>query len=169
MNSARILKLLALALATALLGAGAWWAQGSLKRLAWERQQFAQLQQELDSARRLLPEVQQREKLVRSINDVAQQVRRMGFDPDQWGERRLRRAQGPATRAEAAEFLGELGRGGAGQIFVADVFDIATVSPEASLFQPPVAGDQGLTLGVSGTLHFQTVSVPPVQSPRVTP
>ena len=93
----------------------------------------------------------------------------MGFDPDQWGERRLRRAQGPATRAEAAQFLGELGRGGAGQIFVADVFDIATVSPEASLFQPPVAGDQGLTLGVSGTLHFQTVSVPPVQSPRVTP
>ena len=169
MNSARILKLLALALATALLGAGAWWAQGSLKRLAWERQQFAQLQQELDGARRLLPEVEQREKLVRSIKDVAQQVQRMGFDPAQWGERRLRRAQGPATRAEAAQFLGEMGRGGAGQIFVADVFDIATVSPGASLFHPPVTGDQGLALGVTGTLHFQTLAASSPQSPRVTP
>lgn len=91
----------------------------------------------------------------------------MGFDPGQWGERRLRRPQGPATRAEAAQFLAELGRGGAGQVFVADLFDIATVSPGASLFHPPQPGDQGLTLGVSGTLHFQTVSVS--QSPRVTP
>lgn len=169
MNGARTFKLAFLALATALLGGGAWLAHGGLKRLAWERQQFAQLQLELDSARRLIPEVQQREKLVRSIKDVAQQVQRMGFDPAQWGERRLRRAQGPVTRAEAAQFLGELGRGGAGQIFIADVFDIATVSPEASLFQPPQAGDQGLTLGVTGTLHFQTVSVSQPPSPRVTP
>lgn len=101
---------------------------------------------------------------MRSIKEVAAQVDRMGFDPSQWGERRLRRAQGPATRAEAAQFLGELGRGGAGQIFVADVFDIATVSSDASLFHPPLPGDQGLTLGVTGTLHFQTVSVS--QSPR---
>ncbi|EER59388.1 hypothetical protein AcdelDRAFT_3039 [Acidovorax delafieldii 2AN] len=167
MNGPRTLKLAALALATALLGGGAWLAQSGLKRLAWERQQFAQLQLELDNARRLLPEVQQREQLVRSLKDVAQQVERMGFDPSRWGERRLRRAQGPATRVEAAQFLGDLGRGGAGQIFVADVFDIATVSPEAGLFQPPLAGDQGLTFGVTGTLHFQTVSVS--QSPRMAP
>ena len=167
MNGARTLKLVSLALATALLGGGAWLAHGGLKQLARERQQFAQLQSELDNARRLLPEVQQREQLVRSIKEVAQQVERMGFDPGQWGERRLRRPQGPATRAEAAQFLAEFGRGGAGQVFVADLFDIATVSPGASLFHPPQPGDQGLTLGVSGTLHFQTVSVS--QSPRVTP
>ncbi len=159
MNATRTLKLVSLALATALLGGGAWLAHKGLKRLAFERQQYAQLQLSLDNARRLIPEVQQREQLVRSINDVARQVERMGFDPSQWGERRLRRSQGPATRAEAAQFLGELGRGGAGAIFVADLFDIATVSPEASLFLPPLPGDQGLTLGVSGTLHFQTVSV----------
>jgi hypothetical protein len=141
------------------LGGGAWLAQSGLKRLAFERQQHGQLQSALDNARRLVPEVQQREQLVRSIKDVALQVDRMGFDPSQWGERRLRRSQGPATRAEAAQFLGELGRGGAGAIFVADLFDIATVSPEASLFIPPLPGDQGLVLGVSGTLHFQTVSV----------
>jgi hypothetical protein len=41
------------------------------------------------------------------------------------------------------------------------------VSPEASLFQPPMLGDQGLLLGVTGTLHFQTASVSP--SPKVTP
>lgn len=167
MNGTRTLKLACLALATALLGGGAWLAQRGLKQLAWERQQFAQLQQGLESARNLVPEVQRREQLVRSIKDVSQQVERMGFDPSQWGERRLRRAVAPATRVEAAQFLGELGRGGAGQVFVADVFEIATVSPEASLFQPPMPGDQGLLLGVTGTLHFQTASVSP--SPKVTP
>lgn len=169
MNGARTLKLVSLAMATALLGGGAWLAHGGLKRLAWERQHSAQLHQELDGVRGLMPEVQRRERLVRSIKEVEQQVERMGFDPAQWGERRLRRAQGPATRAEAAQFLGELGRGGAGQIFVADVFDIATVSAGASLFHPPLAGDQGLALGVTGTLHFQTVSVSQSQSQRVTP
>ena len=59
MNGARTLKLGSLALATALLGGGAWLAHGGLKQLARERQQFAQLQSELDNARRLLPEVQQ--------------------------------------------------------------------------------------------------------------
>ena len=167
MNGTRTLKLASLALATALLGGGAWLAQGGLKQLARERQQVSQLQQELDSARRLLPEVQQREQLMRSIRNVSQQVGRMGFDPSQWGERKLRRTQGPASRAEAAQFLGELGRGGAGQIFVAEVFDIATVTPDAGLFHPPQPGDQGLTLGVTGTLHFQTVSVS--SSTRVTP
>lgn len=167
MNSTRTLKLASLALATALLGGGAWLAQGGLKQLAWERQQFTQLQQELNNARQLLPEVQQREQLVRSIQNVSQQVGRMGFDPSLWGERRLRRTLGAASRAEAAQFLGELGRGGAGQIFVADVFEIATVTSDASLFHPPQPGDQGLTFGVTGTLHFQTVSVSP--STRVTP
>lgn len=166
MNATRTLKLVSLALATALLGGGAYMAHKGLKRLAFEQQQQAQLQQAVDNARRLIPEVQQREQLVRSIKDVAQQVERLGFDPAQWGERRLRRAQGPATRPEAAQFLGELGRGGAGAIFVADMFDLATVSPEASLFHPPQPGDQGLTLGVSGTLHFQTVSA---LAPKVKP
>ena len=49
MNGTRTLKLVSLALATALLGGGAWLAQGGLKQLARERQQFAQLQQELDN------------------------------------------------------------------------------------------------------------------------
>ena len=52
-------------------------------------------------------------------------------------------------------------------IFVADVFDIATVTPDAGLFHAPQPGDQGLTLGVTGTLHFQTVSFSVL--PRVTP
>lgn len=160
MNSARTLKLAALAAATVLLGGGAWLAQSGLKRLAFERQQHAQVQQGLQAARQLLPEVQQRERLVQSLKEVAGQVERMGFDPAQWGERRLRRVQGPATRAEAAQVLGELGRGGAGAIFVADVFDIAAVSPEAGLFHPPQPGDAGLTLAVSGTLHFQTGAGP---------
>ncbi len=166
MNGTRTLKLVSLALATALLGGGAFMAHKGLKRLAFEQQQQAQLQQSLDNARRLIPEVQQREQLVRSIKDVAQQVDRLGFDPAQWGERKLRRSLGPATRVEAAQFLGELGRGGAGAIFVADMFDLATVSSEASLFHPPQPGDQGLMLGVSGTLHFQTVSA---LSPKVKP
>lgn len=167
MNGTRTLKLVSLALATSLLGGGAWLAQSGLKQLAQERQQFAQLQQELDNARRLLPEVQQREQLVRSIQSVSQQIGRMGLDPAQWGERRMRRAQGPASRAEAAQFLGEIARGSGGQIFVAEVFDIATVTPDAGLFHSPQPGDQGLTLGVTGTLHFQTVSVSP--STQITP
>ena len=68
---------------------------------------------------------------------------------------------------EAAQFLGELGRGGAGSIFVADLFEVATLSPETGLFQMPQPGDKGLTLGASGTLYFQTVSVAP--PPRTMP
>lgn len=167
MNGVRTLKLAALAGATALLGAGAWLAHSGMQQLAAERQQAAQLSASLDSARRLLPEVDKRERLLRSVSDVAAQVDRMGFDPSQWSERRLRRAPGPASRQEAAQFLSELGAGGAGTLFVADVFELAVVSRDAGLFHPPQAGDQGLTLGVTGTLHFQTVSVS--QTPRLRP
>lgn len=167
MNGARTLKLVALALATALLAFGAWQAHSGLKRLAFERQQSAQLRQSLESARSLMPEVQSRERLVRSLKDVAQQVDRLGFDPAQWGERKLRRPLGPASRVDASAFLGELGRGGPGSIFVADLFDIATATPATGLFQQPQPGDQGLTLGVSGTQYFKTVSVAP--PPRIIP
>lgn len=167
MNGTRTVKLGALALATAVLAGGAWMAQSGLKRLAFERQQAAQLRQSLDGARNLMPEVERRERLVQSLTQVAQQVDRLGFDPSQWGERKLRRSVAPATRVEAAQFLGELGRGGAGSIFVADLFEVATVSPEAGLFKAPEPGDKGLTLGASGTLYFQTVSVAP--PPRTKP
>jgi hypothetical protein len=155
---ARTHRLVALALGTALLGGGAWQAHDGLKQLTWERKQSARLQSELANARALLPEVEQREKLLRSIKEVSLKVERIGFDPSHWGERKLRRPEGPATRAEASQFLDELGRGSTGQVFLADVFDIAAVSAGASLFLPPLPGDQGLNLGVTGTLHFQTVS-----------
>ena len=58
MNGTRTLKLLSLALATVLLGGRAWLAQGWLTQLARERQQFAQLQHELNNARRLFPDLQ---------------------------------------------------------------------------------------------------------------
>lgn len=167
MNATRTFKLVTLALATALLGGGAWLAQGEFRKLAFERQQFAQLQQSLNSARNLMPEVEQRERLVRSLKDVAVQVDRLGFDPSRWGERKLRRPLGPASRVEAALFMGELGRGGAGSIFVADVFEIATASSDTGLFHAPLPGDKGLTLAASGTLYFQTVSV--AQPPKVFP
>ena len=150
-------NLVALAFSTALLAGGAWQAQSGLKRLASERQQSALLRQSLESARILMPEVQQRERLARSLKDVAQEVDRLGFDPSHWSERKLRRPQGVASRVEVSAFLDELGRGGAGSIFVADLFDIATGSQETGLFQQPQPGDQGLTLGVSGTLYFQTM------------
>lgn len=167
MNGLRTFKLLALTCATVLLGGGAWLAQRGLTQLAMERQQSAQLQAELDNARRLMPEVEKRERLVRSVQDMARQVDRMGFDPSQWRERRLRRLQGPATRLEATQFLGELGRGSERTWFVADVFDIATVTNNAGLFHAPQPGDMGLTFGISGTLHFHTASVSP--TPKVLP
>ena len=166
MNPTRTLKLVSLALATALLSGGAWLAQRELRQLAFERRQFAQVQESLDSARRLLPEVEQRERLVRSLHELQVQVDRLGFDPAHWGERRLRRALGPATRVEATQFLTELGHSGAGSIFMAEVFDLATVSPEAGLFHPPETGDQGLTLSASGTLYFP---IHPVAAARSQP
>jgi len=159
LNAARTLKLVPLALATALLAGGAWLAQSALRQLALERRESAQLQQRLDNARRLIPEVEQRERLVQSLQNVQAQVTRLGFDPAHWGERRLRRAQGPATRVEVSQFLAELERGGMGAIFVADEFDLATVSDGAGLFQTPALDDKGLKLGASGTLYFQTTSV----------
>ncbi|MBI1627011.1 hypothetical protein [Comamonas suwonensis] len=167
MNGTRTLKLVVLAVATVLLAGGAWQAQSGLKRLSSERQQSAVLRQSLDDARNLMPEVQTRERLVHSLNEVAREVNRLGFDPARWGERKLRRPLGAASRVDASEFLGELGRGGPDSIFVADLFDIATASPETGLFQQPQPGDMGLTLGVSGTLYFQTVSV--AQPPRMFP
>jgi hypothetical protein len=159
LNAARTLKLVSLALATALLAGGAWLVQGALKQLAFERADAAQLQQRLENARRLIPEVEQRERLVRSLDNVQAQVSRMGFDPARWGERRLRRPGGPATRVEASQFLSDLERSGAGAIFVADEFDLAAASPDAGLFQPPGLDDKGLTLAANGTLYFQTADV----------
>lgn len=159
MRANRTLKLVLLALATALLAGGAWLAQSGLKELAHERRHFTQLQRELHSAQRLLPEVQQREQLVKNIQKAVKQITSMGLDPEEWGERKLRRAQGVTSRVEAAQFLTELGRGGANQIFVAEVFDIATSTSDASLFHSPQVGDQGLTFGVAGSLYFKTSSV----------
>lgn len=168
MNASRTLKLVPLVLATALLASGAWLVQGAIKQLAFERADAAQLSQRLERAHQLLPEVERRERLVRSLNDVQAQVSRMGFDPARWGERRLRRPSGPATRVEAAQFLSELERGGAGAVFVADEFDLAAVSPDAGLFQSPAPDDKGLILGVSGALYFQTASAA-APSPRKLP
>lgn len=165
MNAARTFKLLLLAVATLFLSAGAWLAQSGLKQLAFERRQIAQEQQSLENARRLMPEVQRREQLMHSLRDLEAQVDRLGFDPAQWGERRLRRSPGPATRVEASQFLAELERNVTGSIFVADVFDLATVSEDAGLFLPPQVSDKGLTLSASGTLYFQTrVAAPPLRT-----
>lgn len=168
MNAARTLKLVPLVLATVLLASGAWLVQGALRQLAFERTDAAQLRQRLDSARQMMPEVERRERLVRSLRNVQAQVDRMGFDPARWGERRLRRPSGPATRVEASQFLAELERGGAGAVFVADEFDLAAVSADAGLFQPPGLDDKGLTLGVGGTLYFRTTDVA-APSPRKLP
>lgn len=156
MAAIRIFKLGSLAVATVLLGVGAWLAQGALKNLALERRQSAQVQQSLANVQQLMPEVARRERLVRSLQELEAQVDRFGFDPAQWGERRLRRAPEPISRADAAQFLAELDRTQGGAVFVAEVFDIATVSEQAGLFQPPEIGDEGLMLSAHGTLYFKT-------------
>ena len=167
MAAVRMLKLLSLALATALLSVGAWSVQSELKQLAFERNQYAQAQQSLQGARQLLPAVEEREQLMRSLKDLESQVTRLNFDPLHWSERRLRRSAGPASRVQAEQFLAELGRGGAGAIFITDVFDLATVSPDAGLFHPPEAGDKGLSLSASGSLHFRNSSAAsPIRSVR---
>lgn len=168
MNAIRTLKLVPLVLATCLLAGGAWLVQGAFKQLASERTDAAQLRQRLDNARQMVPEVERRERLVRSLQSVQAQVDRMGFDPARWGERRLRRPSGPATRVEASQFLGDLERSGAGAVFVADEFDLAVVSADAGLFQSPGLDDKGLTLGASGTLYFQTADLA-ASSPRKLP
>lgn len=156
MHDYRRLSLVALGLATALLGAGAWLAQSGLQRLALQRQQSAQWMQGMQQARALMPEVEQRERLARSISDLDSQARRLGVDPAHWASRRLRQPQGVVTRVAAADFLNELAQAGTGAIFVADAFDIAMQSAGAGLFHAPQTGDEGVTLGASGTLYFQT-------------
>ncbi len=158
-NSVRVIKLVALAGATVLVGAGAYMAQAGLTTLALERQQAAQVQARLEAARRLLPEVDKREALSRSVKEVTAKVNETGFDPAQWGERRIRRALGAVSRVDAAQFLSELRAGGRGALFVAESFELAAVSKDAGLFNSPDAGDQGLSLGVTGTLHFKTAAV----------
>jgi hypothetical protein len=141
-----------------LLGGGAWLAQRGLTQLALERQQSAQVRAELQNARGLLPEVEKRERLVQAVQNMTRQVDSMGLDPAQWQEHRLRRTPAPATRLEAVEFLGTLKRNSENAVFVADIFEIATVTENAGLFHTPQSGDLGLTLSVSGTFHFRTAS-----------
>lgn len=157
MAANRMFKLLSLAAATVLLSVGAWSVQTELRQLAVERSQHAQAQQSLQGARQLLPAVQEREQLMRALKDLEVQVDRVHFDPAHWSERRLRRSPGPATRVEASQFLAQLGHGTAASIFIADVFEIATLSSDAGLFHAPDAGDKGLSLGASGSLYFQTL------------
>lgn len=158
MNGPRTFKFLLLTCATVLLGGGAWLAQRGLTQLGLERQQSAQVRAELQNARGLLPEVEKRERLMQAVQNMSRQVDNMGLDPAQWQEHRLRRPQGPATRLEAVQFLSTLRQGGENTVFVADIFDIATITGDAGLFHIPQPGDLGLTFSVSGTLHFRTAS-----------
>lgn len=161
-NGIRTFKLAALAGATVLLAFGAWTAQNGLKTLARERQQAASTQASLANARQLVPEVERRERMAASVEALAQEVQRLGFDPAQWGERRIRRLSAPATRQEAAQLLGDLG---SGSLFVSDTFELAVASHGAGLFHPPRPGDQGVTLAYSGTLHFKSADAPGQRQP----
>lgn len=156
----RTVKLSVLALATAWLAAGAWTAQGGLRTLAFERQQTQAVQAAVSQARQLLPEIERREQQAQALDAAIAEVDHLGFEPSQWNERRIRRAATPASRQEAARLLAELG---SGSLFVADAFELAVLTKDSGLFHVPRSGDQGVTLGYSGAVHFKTGASAPHQ------
>jgi hypothetical protein len=156
MPTVRLMNLLALAAATALLAVGAWVMQSGVRIWQLERGQAAAVQARLQGARALLPEIERREAMARQVTALSEQVARTGFDPAQWGERRIRRSLTSAPRVDVARFIDQLAHTSSGSLLVADYFELNTVSKGGGLFQVPAAGDEGLALGLTATQYFQS-------------
>lgn len=157
----RMGRLAALGLATGLLMVGAWVAQDGLAQMRYQQRLLSQSQQRLQAAQALAPEIERREGYVRQMSQMTEQVNHSGLDPTQWGERRLRRVLHPTPRVDVARFLDDLAHAGSRNLLVADYFELATVSKGAGLFHPPVAGDEGLALGITATQYFRSDKVSP--------
>ncbi|BEU94469.1 hypothetical protein ACDW_01740 [Acidovorax sp. DW039] len=160
MAAGRILKLAALAAATALLATGAWSAREGLRVLAFERREAAAADARLSMARSLLPKVEQRERFAKLNAEIEAQASRAGFDPSAWAQRRIQRMPAPITRKEAQDQLAQLGSAGSGRLMAADGFELAVLSREAGLFTAPAADDKGLLLAINGTLYFPLAGKP---------
>lgn len=154
MQSARAVRLVALGAATVLLAVGAWFARDGLRQMAFERREAASAAARLAALREVMPEVARREDYQRLALQATEQAGRLGFDPSAWGQRRIHRTTGPATRGEASELLHQVGAGGSERFFAAESFDLAVLSREAGLFTPPAPDDKGFAFAVDGTLHF---------------
>lgn len=154
-------RLAVLGLATGLLMVGAWVAQDGLAQMRFQQRLLAQSQQRLLAAQALVPEIERREGYALQISQLSDEVSRSGLDPEQWGERRLRRVLHPAPRVDVARFLDDLTHTGSRNLLVADYFELATLSKGAGLFHAPVAGDEGLALGITATQYFRSDKVSP--------
>lgn len=160
MRPARAFWLLALVAATGLLAVGAWTARSALRQLSLERRDAATAAARLDALRAAMPEVARREAYSRLAARATQQAASMGFDPATWAERRITRASGPISRADASVLLSQIDAGGGTRFFAADGFELSVLSRNAGLFTPPAFDDTGLTMAVNGALHF------PLSAPR---
>lgn len=160
MSTGRIFKLAALGLATTLLAAGAWTARDGLQKLAQERRQVALMSAQLAAAQQLLPQVEKREQFAKLKARVQAQAGQAGFDPAQWGQRRIVRTSGALSRREVQEQLAQLSASGSGRLLAADSFELSVLSSEAGLFTPPAADDKGLSLAINGTLYFSLAPKP---------
>lgn len=161
MNGARTLRLVALAGATGLLAASAWFMQSEWQLWRAEQRRAAQVQQRWQSAQALLPELQRREEMARQVQALTEQVAGQHFDRTRWAERRIRRNPAAGSRVEVSRLIEALAAKGTASVLVADSFELSTVSPGAGLFHVPQAGDEGLNLGITATQYFQLTSAQP--------
>lgn len=143
-----------LALSIVFLMTGAWLTRSGLNQLSAERRATAELNAKRVALEGMLPEAERREKFAALSEQLAAEVTRLGFQSEQWAERRIQLLPGMVARHEADVLLRDLA-GGNGRLFAADTFDLGVLSPEAGLFSTPATGERGISLAATGSLYFR--------------
>lgn len=154
MRAARRIRLLALALATAMLAASAWAAWQAQARWVQARAQTQAVRTELAQLQSLQPMIEQRERYDSASLALRAMLARAAVNPSQWVNRQIHHAATTLSRPDAEALLSQQLGQGAGQWLAADAFELAVLSPNAGLFTPPLPDDKGVSVEVSGTVYF---------------
>jgi hypothetical protein len=154
MISVRVLKLMGLGAATALLMGGGWMARSGLQQLVLENRELSLVDARIAAAQHMLPQLEKRERFAQLSEQAQTQMMSAGFDASRWTPRRIQRNTITVTRPEALTQLAQIDIAGSDRRLVADGFELAVVSPSAGLFTLPAADDMGVMLNINATVYF---------------
>ena len=158
MTTLRPFRLIALAVATAILAGGAWSTSAALIKLSMGKNQVSTAQARVEAAQQQLPQAIKREQFGEASKHIQIQAAQSGFDPALWAHRRIQRTAINLSRKDAQEQIAQLGAAGSGRLISADAFELSVLSREAGIFTRPTPDDRGLLLAINGTLYFPLTS-----------
>lgn len=111
-------------------------------------------QQTLAQTQQLRQEAQLQVRFATEARKLLAEAESAGFNPADWGERRIGVSQTQMSRGEINDLLSGTSRSGS-RIFGADAFELSVTRPDEGLFDVPL-DRQPLSLSVRGTLLFRT-------------